>query len=425
MEHMTKHQLILLVLLVSFVTALVTGIVTVTLVSQSPQPITQTIQKVIERSQSLAPELLKKDETAQLEISALTRDALIEDIINRASPAVVSVIATKDIPVIEQYFVNPLPQDDFFNQFFPNFKVPQYRQNGTENKQVSAGSGFFVTGDGYVVTNRHVVEDKDAEYSLILNDGRKFKTKVIAKDPLNDLAILKADGTMPAGGFTSIQLGDSSSAKIGQTAIAIGNALGEFQNTVSVGVISGLKRTIEASGSISGTEELSEVIQTDAAINPGNSGGPLLNLKGEMIGLNTAMAQGADSIGFSIPINQIKRSIDDAKLLGKIVYPYIGVRYVMVTPDIQTKNKLKVGYGALISKGANDEEAVALNSPASRAGIKEGDVILEFAGVKVDKDHTLNKLIQSHRIGDKVIVKILRMGNEIKLDLTLEEQKAQ
>ena len=210
--------------------------------------------------------------------------------------------------------------------------------------------------------------------------------------------------------------------KIGHTAIAIGNALGEFQNTVSIGVISGLQRNVTASGG-GLVEELSEVIQTDAAINPGNSGGPLLNLKGEVIGLNTAVASGAENIGFSLPINQIKRGLEDVKATGKITYPVMGVRYLIVTADVKEKNKLSVDYGALIVKGPNGEDGILLNSPASKAGIKEGDVMLEFGGTKVNKDNPLNRLIQSKRVGDKVPVKISRAGSELVLEVILEERK--
>lgn len=423
MNDLNKHQLVLLVLLVSFVTALVTGIVTVTLMDRAPQPITQTIQKVIERvvdkSVEAIAEPLKKDERKELEAAAYARDILIEDIVRRTSPAVVSVVVTKDIPVIEQYFINPFPEDDFFGQFFQDFRVPQYRQKGTEKKQVSSGTGFFVSGDGFLLTNRHVVEDPDAEYSIIMNDQNKLKAKVVARDNINDMAVLKVDGN----NFTAISLGDSDSVRIGQTAIAIGNALGEFQNTVSVGVISGLSRTITALGAASGPEELSQVIQTDAAINPGNSGGPLLNLRGEVIGLNTAIAQGAENIGFTIPINKIKKALSSAKSSGRIIYPYIGVRYVLVTPELKEKNKLFVDYGALVAAGANNEPATLLNSPASKAGIKEGDIILEFGGVKINRDNPLNKLIQQKNVGDKITLKILRDGKEISVEVTLEERK--
>ncbi|OGF49261.1 hypothetical protein A3G55_00225 [Candidatus Giovannonibacteria bacterium RIFCSPLOWO2_12_FULL_44_25] len=419
---MTKHQLVLLVLLVSFITALVTGIVTVTLINQAPQPITQTIQRVIEKTIGALPEPLQKDEKKEFEANALARDILIEDIARRASLSVVSVVATKDIPVIEQYFTNPFPEDDFFGQFFPEFRIPQYRQKGTEKQQVSSGSGFFVSQDGFLLTNRHVVEDSGAEYSVIMNDGKKLKAKIVARDTVNDMAVLKIDGA-PAGGFISLPLGDSNTVTIGQTAIAIGNALGEFQNTVSVGVISGLRRTITALGSASGPEELSQVIQTDAAINPGNSGGPLLNLRGEVVGLNAAIAKDAENVGFSIPINQLKKALESAKTSGKIIYPYIGVRYVLVSPQLKEKNKLPVDYGALVVGGSNNEPAVLLNSPASKVGIKEGDIILEFGGVKINSSNPLSKLIQQKNVGDKVALKILRDGKEISVDVTLEERK--
>ncbi|MBI2021067.1 trypsin-like peptidase domain-containing protein [Candidatus Giovannonibacteria bacterium] len=425
MEDMTKHQLVLLVLLVSFVTALVTGIVTVSLMNQVPQPLTQTIQKVVERvvdkSTGVVTEPLKNEEKQDLELSAQARDVLIQDIANRVSPAVVSVIASKDVPVIEQYYVDPLPQDDFFRQFIPELQIPQYRQKGTVKQQVSSGTGFFVAEDGTLITNRHVVEDKDAEYTILTNDGKKIKAKVIARDPLNDMAVLKAE---EGSKFPIIQLGDSSAVKIGQTVIAIGNALGEFQNTVSVGVISGLKRNITASGAKSGPEELSEVIQTDAAINPGNSGGPLLNLKGEAIALNTAIAEGAQNVGFSIPINQIKRSLKEAQKLGKISYPYLGVRYIIITPEIKEKYKLNSDYGAYIVDGQGvNEPGVLLNSPASKAGLTKGDIILEFSGIKVTKDNPLNKLIQEKQVGDKISVKYKRDGHENTIEIALEERR--
>lgn len=422
MNDMTKHQLVLLVLLVSFVTALVTGIVAVTLVNQSPQPITQTIQRVVEKTISSLPEPLKKDEKKELEASALARDVLIEDIARRVSPAVVSVVASKDIPVIEQYFINPFPGDDFFG----DVRIPQFRQRGTEKRQISSGSGFFVSPDGFLLTNKHVVEDVDAEYSIIMNDGRKLKARVLDRDPLNDMAVLRAEGS----NFPTVPLGDSDSAKVGHTVIAIGNALGEFQNTVSVGVVSGLKRTITASGPKSGPEELAEVMQTDAAINPGNSGGPVLNLRGEAIGLSVAMAAGAENIGFALPINSLKKAFKQAKETGKITYPYLGVRYTTITPEIKEKKKLPVDYGALVTAGQAGEAAVLPGSPAAKArlpdgqaGIKEGDIILEFGGTKISRDNPLNKLIQQRNVGDKVALKILRDGKEISMEVALEERK--
>lgn len=424
MNDLNKYQLVLLVLLVSFVTALATGIVTATLVSQAPPPLTHTIQRVIEKvtekaADMIPPAPLKKDEAAELEFSALARDILIEDIAKRVSPAVVSVITTKNIPVVEQYYSNPFSGDDFFNQFFQEFQIPQFRQRGTEKQQVSSGTGFFVSGDGFLITNKHVVDDPNAEYSVIMNDQKKFSAKVLARDPLNDVAVLKVIGSR----FPVINLGDSDTTKVGHTAIVIGNSLGEFHNTVSVGVISGLRRTIVASGAKSGPEELSEIIQTDAAINPGNSGGPLLNLKGEAVGLSVAMAQGAENIGFAIPINQVKRSYNEAREKGKITYPYLGVRYILVTTELKEKQKLLVDYGAMVVTGTDGEEPVLPNSPASKAGLKEKDIILEFGGVKINKDNALAKLIQRKSIGDKVKLKVLRNGGELELEVVLEERK--
>ncbi|KKT42227.1 MAG: Peptidase S1 and S6, chymotrypsin/Hap [Parcubacteria group bacterium GW2011_GWA2_44_13] len=422
---MSKYQLVLLLILVSVVTALVTGIVVATLVSQAPQPVTQTIQRVIEKTIG-ENKPLPQDDAKMLEESALARDILIEDIVARVSPAVVSVVASKDVPVIEQCYGSLLPEDDFFRQFFQDFQIPQLCQKGVERRQVSAGSGFFVSSDGMILTNKHVVEDTVAEYTVIMNNSKKVPAKVLARDPLKDIAVLKIDGE----GHSFISLGDSDGVKIGQTAIAIGNALGEFQNTVSAGVISGLKRTLIASGGTSGPEELAGVMQTDAAINPGNSGGPLLNLKGEAIGLNTAIAYGAQNIGFAIPINQIKRSISSVKTSGKISYPYLGVRYMIITAEFKEKNKLAADYGAFVVKGSGGEPAVMPDSPAMKArlpdgqtGFKEGDIILEFGGVKITADNSLGKLIENRWIGDKVTLKILRDGKELNVEVMLEERK--
>lgn len=349
----------------------------------------------------------------------LTQEEITIQLVKNVTPAVVSVIATKDVPVIEQYFVNPFEGDNFFQQFLtPDFLVPQYRQRGTEKRQISAGTGFLISSDGMIVTNRHVVEDAEAEYTVIMNDGKKITAKVLARDPVQDIAVIKIEG----GGYLYIPLGNSDSLQVGQSVVAIGNALGEFQNTVSTGVISGLRRTVVAGGISSGVEKLQQVIQTDAAINPGNSGGPLLDLTGRAIGINVAMASGAENIGFALPINAVKKAINDVKSFGRIVYPFLGVRYVTITPAMKTEKKLAVDYGALLmSSGA--ENAVIANSPASKAGLKEGDIVLEFEGVKITQDNTLGDLIARKKVGDKVKLKILREGKEFTVEATLEERK--
>ncbi len=425
MENLTKTQFVFLVILVSFVTALFTGIVTVTLVNQAPPPVTQTINRIIEK---VVPNQVKEEEnqapTVPIPSPVISRDDLIIKIVADVSPAVVSVIATKDFPVLEQYFVNPFGQDEFFKQFIPpeflpNFQIPQYRQKGTENREVSSGTGFFISADGLIATNKHVVEDKEAAYWIIMNDGRKLKSKVVALDPLQDVAILKLESP-PVNNF--IPLGDSDGLKVGQTVIAIGNTLGEFQNTVSVGVISGLYRNIVASGAVSGKEILQGLIQTDAAINPGNSGGPLLDLNGKAIGINTAVAQGAENVGFSLPVNIIKKDLADIKDFGKIQYAYLGVRYLIVNSQVKEEKKLAVDYGALLIKGEKDELAVMAKSPAEKAGLKEGDIVLEFGGVKITQSSALAGLINRRRAGEKITLKVLRDGKISDISVTLESR---
>jgi len=241
----------------------------------------------------------------------------------------------------------------------------------------------------------------------------------LARDPAQDLALLKIEGAVP---FPTVILGDSSTVQTGQSVIAIGNALGQFDNSVSVGVVSGQQRTITA-GDMTSSETLENLIQTDAAINEGNSGGPLLNLKGEVIGVNTAIAQGAQNIGFVIPINLAKRDIEQVKNTGKISYPYLGVRYVTIDDDVQNANKLPVDYGAWITSGDDKEAAVMDGSPAQAAGLKDGDIILEVDGQKIDSKNTLSSIIAVHNVGDKVVLTVLRGKDQLKITVVLGERK--
>lgn len=358
-----------------------------------------------------------------IDISPLkAQEDTIVKIIDKINPAVVSVIATKDVPVVEQYYINPF-NDDWSGlipkELLPDIQVPQFRQKGVEKKQISSGTGFFVSGDGLILTNRHVVEDETADYTIIMNSGKKIPAKVMARDKFQDIAILKVDGR----NFSFISLADSDNLKVGQTAIAIGNALGEFQNTVSVGIISGLRRTVTATGAISGPEKLQSLIQTDAAINPGNSGGPLIDLRGEAIGINTAIASGAQNIGFALPINFAKKDIEDVKKFNRIKNPFLGVRYTIITAELKEKNKLLTNNGALIIKGPKGEAAVSAGSPAQKAGLREGDIITEFGGKKIDSTNTLADLISKKNVGDTIMLKVLRNSKEIKLFVVLDELK--
>ena len=233
------------------------------------------------------------------DIHAKSQDQLLTDAVASVTPAVVSVVIAKDVPNLTVTYQNPFGNDPFFKDF--GFQVPVYQQNGTTHQQIGAGSGFLISSSGYILTNKHVVFDDAADYTVLLSNGKQQTAKVVYKDPSNDVAIIKIEGT----NFAHVDLGDSSALKLGQTVVAIGNALGEYNNSVSVGIVSGLNRTIQASGEL-GTETLTGVIQTDAAINPGNSGGPLIDLNGNIVGINVATVQGSNSISFSIPINTVK-----------------------------------------------------------------------------------------------------------------------
>jgi serine protease Do len=347
--------------------------------------------------------------------SIIPQEQAVVEVVERASPAVVSIIITKDMPVFEEYYINP-----FGGEFY--FEIPQYRQKGTEKREIGGGSGFIVSEDGMVITNKHVVMDEDAEYTIFTNDGEKFPAQVLAKDPVQDLAVLQIKESEV--NFPVVKLGDSSDLKIGQTVVAIGNALGEFRNTVSVGVISGLGRTVTASGG-GIVETIDDVIQTDAAINKGNSGGPLLNLKGEVVGINTATALDAQNISFAIPVNKAKRDIEQIREEGKITYPFIGVYYTPVTKSLKEDYNLPVDYGAWVgrnSKGEKIEEAIFPGSPADKSGIRGEDIILEINDEKITLDNSLADILFKYDPGDEVSLRVLRGEEELDLQLIFSER---
>ena len=351
-----------------------------------------------------------------------SHEQAVVNAVQSAAPAVVSIIISKDLPVIEQCpGTNPfsdLPPE--FQQFFnisggnssSQFSVPC--QKGTKLQEVGGGSGFIVSPDGYIVTNKHVVSDTKAEYTVLTNDGKKYPAKVVSIHPTLDFAIIKISGN----NFPTIPLGDSSTIKLGQTAIAIGNALGEFRNTVSVGVVSGLARTVTASSDTGQSETIDNVIQTDAAINPGNSGGPLLDISGNVIGINTAMVSGAQNIGFAIPINFVKNAITSVRQTGSIRIAYLGVRYLMLTPENAATFNITATSGALV-KGDGTNFAVEPGSPADKAGLKEGDVITAIDGQTLDLDHSLGYVISQKNPGDTIRMNVLREGKNISLSVTL------
>jgi len=340
----------------------------------------------------------------------------VVQVVKDASPAVVSIIISKDLSLIQQY--NPFR--DFFGNLFGMPQPTLTPGSGSQQTEIGGGTGFIVDPNGLILTNKHVVQDSQADYTVLTNDGQKYPAKVLALDPVQDLAIIKID----KNNLPTLKLGDSDKIEIGQTIIVIGNALGEFRNTVSVGVVSGLQRSITASDTF-GTvaEQLDNVIQTDAAINPGNSGGPLLKINGEVIGINVAMAQGAQNIAFALPINKAKRDIDQVQKQGKITTPFLGIRYTIIMPQLQQQNNLPVDYGALIAGGQTQSEpAITPGSPAASAGLVENDIILEADGQKITTDNPLSQIIQNHNVGDTIILKVLHNGQEKTVRVVLGER---
>ncbi len=347
--------------------------------------------------------------------TASTRQETVVDAVKIARPAVVSIVVSKEVP---KYEVSYDQGSDPFGGMFPGlFQTPTYKENGTEKKQIGSGSGFLISSDGLIVTNKHVVSDTNAVYEVLLNNGTKYNATVLARDGILDIALIK----ITASGLPYLNLGDSNALEVGQSVIAIGNALGEFKNTVSVGVVSGLSRSVIAGDGQGMSERLDKVIQTDAAINPGNSGGPLLDLHGNVIGINVAVVQGSSNVGFALPVNSVKSAIDSVKRTGKIVRPYVGFRYVTITSDLKTKNNLSVDYGVLVARGKGAAEiAVIPGSPADRAGIVENDIVLEMNGTKIKEDNDFASLIRSKKVGDRITLKVLSKGVEKTLTLTLD-----
>ena len=291
----------------------------------------------------------------------------------------------------------------------------------TEEKvKKGLGTGFIISNDGYLVTNKHVIEfgeEENLEYNIILDQGKSYEAKLIDKDPVNDLAILKID----ADNLPFVELGDSEKVQVGSSVIVIGNAMGRYQNSVTKGIISGLGRSIVASDKVGNSESLDNIIQTDAEINIGNSGGPMIDLHGKVIGISVAMDQTADSIGFAIPINDVKSVIQSAKNYGRIIRPKLGLRYIMVNPQIVEERNLFRGNGALIIPGSDGSAAILPDSPAEEAGLGAGDIIFEINAIPIEGKNTLISVIQKYKPGDKIGMKIQRGDRVIMRILELDE----
>lgn len=308
----------------------------------------------------------------------------VADLVERVMPSVVS------IDIISKRIEDPFEGEE----------------DQDRRKQIGGGSGFFVTTDGMIVTNRHVLDDADVDYEVMTNDGRRYSAKVLAIDTVLDLAILKIDGN----NFPALSLGDSSAVRPGQTVIAIGNTLAAFQNSVTMGIVSGINRKLWTGDDETSIEMLEEAIQTDAAINYGNSGGPLIDLSGEVIGVNTAVGD-AQSLGFALPANAVRRAVDSVREFGRIVRPWIGIRYQMEEG------------GARISELGLAESSILPGSPAEKAGLRAGDLITSFSGQKLGEEQSLAGLMADVNPGDTVKLEIMRNEEILTIDITLGDQK--
>lgn len=291
-------------------------------------------------------------------------------------------------------------------------------------QEQAAGTGIILTSDGLIITNRHVVPSGTTNVSVTLSDGTQLNNvKVVGRtsdsNPL-DIAFLQITN-LQGHKLTPAVLGNSSQVNVGDEVVAIGNALGQFQNTVTSGIISGYGRSVQASDSTgSSSENLNNLFQTDAAINEGNSGGPLVNLNGQVIGINVAIAGNAQNIGFAIPIDQVKGLIDQVTKTGKFDQPYLGVRYIPITSDVAQQYSLNVNQGAYIAPSADPSQpSVVSGSPADQAGLKEGDIITKVDGTTIDQNHDLITLLDQHQVGDTVTLSVLRGGKSIDVHVTL------
>ncbi|MBM5790068.1 trypsin-like serine protease [Candidatus Parcubacteria bacterium] len=357
-------------------------------------------------TQLFSPEApLSKEQVDKKIVELIEEESATIAVVERVTPAVVSIVVKKERGKVtsraQRVLLSP-----FFVQQAPSLSEAEAKQL----VEISSGSGFFVSEDGYVLTNRHVVDEQEAQFFVVTNDGEEHPAELIDIDPFQDIAVLRVTGT----GFPYAPLGDSDGIKIGQTVIAIGNTLSEFRNTVTKGVISGRNRRVTA-GSAMTTDVIEQAIQTDAAINPGNSGGPLINLRGDVIGINTAVSVQGEAVAFAIPVNQAKRAIEDVREYGRIVRAWLGVRYTLVKPQGET---VEVGgktvvyeLGAMIVSGSQPGQvAVIPDSPADQAGLKEGDVLLKLNGQNLTKEHTLSTIISGLRPEEKVEIEYLREG---------------
>lgn len=337
-------------------------------------------------------------------------------------PAVVSIVIAKSLDEITKEFAAEQTGANGQKKRKPvSLSIPKSKIDAHGMVQVDGGSGFIVEKSGVILTNRHVVAERNAAYFVVTNDNTRFEAEVLARDPVDDIAILKIRAPEP---LPTLPLGDSTKLELGQSVLAFGNALGIFQNTVSMGIISGLSRSITAHpGRKLPPQEMRGLIQTDAAINPGNSGGPLTDIFGQVIGINAAIITDAENISLAIPIHAADRDLHDLRKYGRIRRPLLGLHYLILTPDMSEKLMLPVSHGALIIRDHPVEHAVVPASPAETAGLLEGDVIIKWNGEEVTETRNIADFLENCEVGETVHLDVIRGKNPIRVSVILGERK--
>jgi 2-alkenal reductase len=363
--------------------------------SAAPQFVANTQQAV-----QATPVPAATQPTAAVPANVASADAPVVAAVQRVSPAVVTVINTlQEGAQPDERLELPFPLPD---------------QGPQEREPRATGSGVIISEDGYIITNNHVIEGQRS-LAVTFADGSRRDAQLVGTDPLNDLAVLKVEGEMPGVAV----LGDSEALQPGETAIAIGSPLGNFKNTVTVGVVSAINRSVAFSG-------LEGLVQTDAPINSGNSGGPLVNIRGEIIGINTLVVRGngfsganAEGLGFAVASNTVRMVSDQIIATGQVIYPYLGVQYRMIDPDIAAEDNLPVQNGALIQSLDPNEPAIVPGTPADDAGLRDGDIITAIDGEALDAETSLRQLLMQRKPGDTVQLDVQRNNDTLTLDVTL------
>lgn len=343
---------------------------------------TKRIKRIYQQTSNKIEQFFSNQGKTVIQNSILEEESAITQVVKDVSPSVVSVI--------------------YKSTGFDIF-------SGSYSLEEGIGTGFIVDPTGIIVTNSHVVSYENGEYEIVTNDGESYEVQEISRDSTSDIAILEIN----ARGLSTVKLGDSDKLQVGQTAIAIGNALGQYSNTVTTGVVSGVARSITASAGFGGpSKTYQDVIQTDAALNPGNSGGPLLNSAGQVIGINVATTKGADNIGFAIPVNTLKPILESYIKEGRIVKPFLGVTYSIITEDISKLREFPEG--AYVSGIVGD-------SSAEEAGLQRGDIITKIDGEEINSKNLLSNVITKYKVGNIIKIEVDRDGEILELLATLRE----